>query len=571
MLHDTRFTGLDLSANVETTRRAAREALYLFAAARPDGSSDAAEFTPASLPESLSSGQQAEIATGCYELLLVLADAVAELLPTENAQRQAERARRILDQAARLRPPTRAYYLRRAACLTQSGDSLGGAWAAKLAEDLQPASAVDHFLTALERAKRRNPLEAIVHCQAALRLQPDHFWAQFLLATCYLNCQPQRPIEAHACLTVCRNLQPNILWTYLVRGYAASERAIRVPHQAEAEALFADAEADYAVVAERGPDADTQYILLLNRGALRLRQHRWPEALADFQAAVVLNPKLYHAYLSLAGAYQQQKLWAAAREQLAQAQKRKPDLDPRDWAPLQAEDDVECGREFYRSKKYVDALRACESALKLLPEHSGAHQLRVSALLELKRYAEVQDACDMGLAKGMPVAELYEVRGDARAGQKDFAGAIDDYTRALALRPGTAFLHIRRGWAYVYSGASQLALADFEKAIQLDPTVGDAYNGRGQGHVQLGQYREAIADAKLAIQHGERTYRLLYNACRIYAQTAVKGEWQNRSRYEQQARQLLGMALDLLEPAEREAFREVVQADPALRGIRQRR
>ena len=51
----------------------------------------------------LSPQEQAEIEDGCYELLLVLAEAVAEPLPGEDPVLQADRGLRILDQASGLR------------------------------------------------------------------------------------------------------------------------------------------------------------------------------------------------------------------------------------------------------------------------------------------------------------------------------------------------------------------------------------------------------------------------------------------------------------------------------------
>ena len=82
-------------------------ALELYAVA---GSGDSWAQGP--LPSSLSDRERAEIADGCYTLLLVMAEAE----PTPDA------GLRRLDQAARSRPPTRAYHLRRAACLARAGN-----------------------------------------------------------------------------------------------------------------------------------------------------------------------------------------------------------------------------------------------------------------------------------------------------------------------------------------------------------------------------------------------------------------------------------------------------------------
>src|SRR5262249_25786164 len=105
LLQDTPFTGLGLAENREGKRGAAQAALACFTAPGPGDSWALA------LPESLSGAEQARVTEGCYELLLILADTE----PT------AEDGLRRLDQAASLHVPiTRAYHLRRAACLARA-------------------------------------------------------------------------------------------------------------------------------------------------------------------------------------------------------------------------------------------------------------------------------------------------------------------------------------------------------------------------------------------------------------------------------------------------------------------
>ncbi len=110
LIQDTRFTGLDGLGNPEQTRRATLAALAVFAA-RDSGDS----WKPENLPSSLLPSQRDEIRSGTYALLMILAE-VAER-PDEGL--------RLLDQAARLHPPTRAYHLRRGACLARKGDAEG--------------------------------------------------------------------------------------------------------------------------------------------------------------------------------------------------------------------------------------------------------------------------------------------------------------------------------------------------------------------------------------------------------------------------------------------------------------
>ena len=93
--HETWFTGLDLPANVQATRTAARTALGIFAE-----SAEGDAWTLPALPASLTPAEQAEIGEGCYELLLVLAEAVAQPLSGEDPALQADRGLAILDRAA---------------------------------------------------------------------------------------------------------------------------------------------------------------------------------------------------------------------------------------------------------------------------------------------------------------------------------------------------------------------------------------------------------------------------------------------------------------------------------------
>ncbi|MBX6314788.1 MAG: protein kinase, partial [Isosphaeraceae bacterium] len=130
LYYDTRFSGLDPAGNLAATREAARKALAVF-----DGGT--------APPEALSRAERADLQEGCYELLLVLARAVAQPRPGEDRQKQAAAALRLLDRAAALRTPERAYHLYRADCLAGAGDEPAAARAPRAAAPRQPPSAFD--------------------------------------------------------------------------------------------------------------------------------------------------------------------------------------------------------------------------------------------------------------------------------------------------------------------------------------------------------------------------------------------------------------------------------------------
>ena len=122
LFQDTQLTDLDLNENVAVVRKATKAALRLFTADGPDGN----VWTLDRIPASLTPDDHETVVRGCYEMLMVLAAAVAQPLPGESAGSQAHEAFQILESARDLLPrPTHAYYLLKADCLERAGDGEG--------------------------------------------------------------------------------------------------------------------------------------------------------------------------------------------------------------------------------------------------------------------------------------------------------------------------------------------------------------------------------------------------------------------------------------------------------------
>ncbi|MBI3466530.1 MAG: protein kinase, partial [Planctomycetes bacterium] len=176
LFHGSQFTGVHLPTNVEATLRAGQTALSLF------GLSLEGERALA-LDPCFSDREKDEITSGCYELLVILAEAVVQQDPP-----QVDQALGLLGQAIKLGPPTRAtqaYHLRRARYLEKLGDHAGAEKENERAATLQPASALDHFLLGDDLRRQGNLPAAIREFENALRVQPDHFWARYFLAVCF--------------------------------------------------------------------------------------------------------------------------------------------------------------------------------------------------------------------------------------------------------------------------------------------------------------------------------------------------------------------------------------------------
>ncbi len=609
---DTQFGGPESTGNLPAIRQSSRQALALFAAP----GREEVRWKLAPLPGSLSTKQKEEVALGCYEMLMVLAEAVARPLPDESAMQQARKALEILDRAVELRrEPTRAYHLRRAACLQRANDQSGAQRELAATEHVQPAGAFDHFLSGLEQYNSGHLTEARRSFDLALGAQPNHFWAQCLLAICDLNARPALVAEAKAHLTGCLQSHAGLPWLYLLRGFASGQMGSASKLPALAAGHFADAEADYRKAFDLDPEGKFRHALLANRGLLRFQKRDFTDAIRDLKEAIALDPRQHTAYVTLAQVYRHQHKLEPALKELGRAIALKPDSAPlhrtralwileqpnlgsafrqaalhdldeviRQGSPGSrelAKDLAVKGRVLILDKQFPQALAVCDAALKVNPDDPDAHHWRVVALIELKRYAEVVDSCDRYLKTGDLAIDLLELRGLARAKRNDFSGAIEDYTLALGHRPDSATLRARRGWAYLVSGAASLARRDFDAAIRLDPGGPDAYSGRGSAMVALGHWKEAAADVEESLRLADSEPRLIYNAARVLAQAGecvisdhaarARADSELARRYQDRALQLLGRALQSTPLGERAAFcRDVVGTDLALARIRTR-
>jgi eukaryotic-like serine/threonine-protein kinase len=633
---DTRFGGLDPIDAAEATCREARASLDAFGSGALGD-----QCVLASLPEELTPRERNEVTNGFYELLLILADATAELRGAAPAAR-AEQALRIIDRAPAVRSgATRAYHVRRAAYLETTGDHEGAARERREADRLAPADALDLFLMGRELAMKGDYKGAITHLVATTQKQPEHFWAQCLLAICHF--QLKEPGKAQLGFNACLQQKKNCPWLYLLRGLAyadegnlARESAKLYPElSASFSAIkawrFGAAEEDYryalALLRTSPASADLEYVLLNNRGHIRLVRGDLPAAAADLQEAIRINDHRLEALGGLAHVYQRQGKTDLALDQIAKAirlEPKRPELhraradlllgleiasdELRDVVLLDLEDAVgnlsrerrnealrelevalQCeppgkrgvafdklrqGIVFQAASRDREALDACNAALAIVPQLALAHHLRIQVLLKLKQYDNLIVSCDQALKSVKPTAELYELRGMAKDDLKDYLGAVEDYTLSLSYQPNNARVFRRRGWSYFAADAIAPADHDFEEAIRLSPKDGDAFSGRALVRAHLGRHDEATSDAEYSLKCVRKNWRIAHNAARVYALSAVSLQDASRKtggrdervvkRYLDRAFEHARLALDLA-PADQH---KTILADPALHPIR---
>jgi tetratricopeptide (TPR) repeat protein/tRNA A-37 threonylcarbamoyl transferase component Bud32 len=586
----SQYTGPEPEAILRASRAAARHALEQFEPSA--GLGTGLDLVPGALDAS----EVEAITERYYELALIRAEAISRPIAGEDPAAQAREASRLLDAVERVRPPTRIFFLRRAEYLRRAGDHRGAAAArarsasAEVAED----SAVDDFLEGEAAYHQHDYARAIAALRRVLTRQPGHFWGQYLLAICHLK--ERRPAEAQVALTVCQVTRPGFVWTYLLKGSAEGEMG-----------EFDLAEADFHRAVDLGLDEAARYVMLVNRGVMRVLRGCSEQAAEDFRAATALKPDQFQADINLARAYQNLGRLDQALEALDRAIARFPKqavlyrararvyrlrsqgrealddlgraiaLSPAD-DPARAGDHLERALIAQQAGRSAEALGECDRALAIQPDRPDVHRVRGAVLVKLKRFDDAIRSFDICLAKGAPSASLYEARGLSLAYAGSYERAIADYTLALGAGRATASLHGHRGWAYLFSGAPAPASRDFDEALRLDPADARALSGRALANVQQRRAREAIADARASIRAPNPDPRLIYNAARVFCQAAARleadpgrtrGEWESAGRHRAEALTLIERAMSSMPAPERAAFwAQIIRTDTALEPIR---
>lgn len=337
---------------------------------------------------------------------------------------------------------------------------------------------------------------------------------------------------ARECLR--RALQINPAWHAAVRMYVDSvldegtgfERAMQVLEPA----------------LRRVPDnADLRAL----RGWVRWRAGAHDEALADLQAAVLLQPSLHWGWEALARCARELGRPALPVE-VAEAVCRQRPGDPVAWL-----------RQAEHVQGLDDALRAIDRGLALDPRHQGLHEARLRLLLAAGRHDEVVrhvDGSPWGEAPPAAVA-VYKARVAMAQGRHDDAAAaltallqrdgsdaalwreladlhdrrdqlqsyVDAARHLVRLAPLAALSHAYLGHALLRCGEAEPATTALEQALRLDPSY--AFAGLHLVDLYLQSARGADAHAVLeTLARHDRSVPVMLRQLRVAVASGRQAE-----------------------------------------------
>ena len=211
------------------------------------------------------------------------------------------------------------------------------------------------------------------------------------------------------------------------------------------------------VVRDGGISDWTTAVVLTNRGMAYLDKDQVDRAIADFDAAIKIEPDYGPGFRNRADAY-------------------------------------------YRKDELDRAIADYDDAIRLDPEDSYAFRHRGIVFYHQKKYDLAIADDRKAIALDSNYAEAYLDRGKARYQLDDTDQALADFAAAIRIRPEYALAYAWRG--YVHDDARQYdeAVADYDRAIHLDPADADYLYDRGVAHEHQGDMERAVADYRRAVR-----------------------------------------------------------------------
>ena len=268
-------------------------------------------------------------------------------------------------------------------------------------------------------------------------------------------------------------------WTKYLLGQIVTEPE----HSGEAEWYYQSAVVDSDVAIQLATANENSSAAHHTRGAARAALGDYDKAIADFDAAIRLNPETAINYLDRGLAKEVLGEKSAAKADFEKATQINGDL---------AEDYYKDGRGKNDGGAYEAAMVSFDKAIRLNPKYAPVYSNRAISQNDLGR------------------RELR--RKNSEKAKHHLRGAIVDCTEAIRLSPKYTAAYNNRGLAKYRLGQSetdcgnsqeaekhyQAAIADLDKAIQLNPKHIKAHRNRGYVKEKLGQQEAAEADFEKA-------------------------------------------------------------------------
>jgi serine/threonine-protein kinase len=240
---------------------------------------------------------------------------------------------------------------------------------------------------------------------------------------------------------------------------------------------------------------------------------KYPEAVAEFQLALGLEPSNEESALGLAHAYEQQGKISEAEKAYQQAVR----VHPNSRFSYNS-----FGAFYLRRNEYEKALAMYGNAIRIAPDWYATYSNVGNIYNQMGQYEKAIDPLKKSIAI-RPSYASYVNLGVAYFGLNRFSEAADAYQAAAKLDPQQYVIWGNLGDALFYSGKKDQSVTPLNKAVELakadlkvNPQDPGVLGDLASYHSLLGDRKNALLYLGQALQYGHNDKDLLLDAASVY-------------------------------------------------------
>jgi tetratricopeptide (TPR) repeat protein len=277
-------------------------------------------------------------------------------------------------------------------------------------------------------------------------------------------------------------------------------------------------------------------IYFTNRGTTYYYLKEYSKAIADYNNAIDLNPRLASAYSNRRATYSKLKEFDKAISDHNKAIQLSPEdnfvyrlrgdtyleigelekaiTDYTKAIQFKSDDDVSYynrGNTYFTSKQYEKAIADYNKAIQVNPKLAEAYYNRGNTYITLQQYEKAISDYTKAIQINPKLAEAYGNRGGAYSFLKQYQNAITSLSQAIQLNPNEAKFFNNRGTALSEIGEVEKANLDWDRAIQINPQYASPYINRGVAYSKSDDQQKAITAYDRAIQISPESYPEAYS------------------------------------------------------------
>lgn len=217
-------------------------------------------------------------------------------------------------------------------------------------------------------------------------------------------------------------------------------------------------------------------------------------------------------YFRIGVAHNEAKRWEEAVKAFEEAIRLKPDY---------AQAHYKLGVAFYNLDRFEEAVKQFKEAISLKKDYADAYFNLGQSLSKLRLWEEAIAAYTQGLPYNPKDADLYYGIALAHDYLEHYGEATSFYKKALDVKPDHPRAHLGLGLIYDNSGRHTEAVEEDKKAIAADHEYADAYYNLGVALANLGKWSECVEAYTNALRYYPFQSRYKVSFARAYANLSL--------------------------------------------------